>query len=389
MRSEIVGSDTYELSTLSMANIKDKFSKTLQKYNIFPSWYSLPYVYAIPKFHKNPVKFRYITSSVKCLGKEPSVILNAVLDKLMLKIENESEHNWIIKNNQKVLQSLEFCNDVTDLPGNHHISTFDFSTLYTTLPHHDLVRCIVALFNKYIKDEVQITYSNKLLKFNKVEVVTLLKFCINHNFISFSDRIYKQVVGIPMGANYSPNLANLYLHFYESKFLSICPSAYSLSYKYVFRYIDDLLVLNNRNVLFDINSMYPKELKILNTNLAPHKIASFLDTEIKIENGKFVSKVYDKRRDFNFEILGLPSFTSNVPGKMAYGVLCSQFCRFASICTYKEDFVHNCQMFIRKLQQNGYPPNILADFITRFEHNKLMTLMKFRFNDKLIENIAI
>ena len=41
----------------------------------------------------------------------------------------------------------------------------------------------------------------------------MAKICIT----SFMDD--PQIVGILMGANFSPNLANLYLHFYESKFL--------------------------------------------------------------------------------------------------------------------------------------------------------------------------
>lgn len=153
------------------------------------------------------------------------------------------------------------------------------------------------------------------------------------------------------------------------------------------RYIDDLLALNNRDILFDINSIYPNELQISKTNTEPHKVASFLDIDIKIINGQFFSKVYDKRRDFNFEILGLPSFTSNVPIQMAYGVLCSQFCRFAAICHCREDFIFNCQLFIIKMQSNGFPDNILIKFINKFEYSKRLSLLKYNFCNKLIHYI--
>ena len=49
--------------------------------------YNIPFMYAIPKFHKNPTKFRFITSSVNCITKEISVFLNILLDKLADKIE--------------------------------------------------------------------------------------------------------------------------------------------------------------------------------------------------------------------------------------------------------------------------------------------------------------
>lgn len=180
-------------------------------------------MYAIPKFHKTPIKFRYITSAVNCISKEISVFLNFLLDKLMHKIEMESEYNWIIKNNHKVLKSLAQCNENTTFPGNFMLSTFDFSTLYTTLPHYDLIRSIVALFSKYFDTDINIKFNNQLLNINKSDFVNILKFCISNNYILFDNKIYRQKLGIPMGANYSPNIANLYLHFYESKFMLLNP----------------------------------------------------------------------------------------------------------------------------------------------------------------------
>ena len=192
-------------------------------------------------------------------------------------------------------------------------------------------------------------------------------------------------MGIPMGANFSPNAANLYLHFYESKFMNINCNENRLVYSYVYRFIDDLLAINNGSILRDINSIYPPALEIQNTNVAPHGKCSFLDIDIEITDNRFVHKVYDKRRDYNFEILGLPSFNSNTPSKLAYGVLCSQFCRYASICKYKEDFIFNCQLFIRKLQQNNFPMYVLKNLVNKFQFNKRLTLSKFNLDFTLID----
>ena len=183
-----------------------------------------------------------------------------------------------------------------------------------------------------------------------------------------------------MGSNYSPNAANLYLHFYEEKFLKINPLAGRIRYKNCFRYIDDLLWLNNRDSLYDINSIYPRELQITNTNSAPHKKCSFLDISIEIVNDTLVHKIYDKRRDFNFDILGLPSFKSNIPVKLIYGVMCSQFCRFATVCKYRDDFVLNCKLVISKLRDNGCPSNILRKYINKFKYTKSNTLIKYGNN---------
>lgn len=386
--SEIETSNTFELSSANLTTIRDTFCNTLKQYKIFPTTYNIPFMYVIPKFHKNPTKFRYITSSVNCITKESAILLNSILDKLVNKIDKESEFNWIIKNNYKVLESLKQCNDNPGFPGNFMVATFDFSTLYTTLPHDDLIRCIVSLYNKYYNNDIEIKFNNKKIIISKISFVNILKFCIRNSYITFNSKIYRQRVGIPMGANYSPNVANLYLHFYESKFMTINHAEGRLRYKYMYRFIDDLFTINNRDILFDVRSIYPSELQITNTNSQPHKECSFLDIDIKIINGRFVSKIYDKRRDFNFDILGLPSFISNIPNKMTYGVLCSQFCRFASVCHFKEDFIFNCKLFITKLQQNGFPLDILIKLINKFEYKKRLTLLKFKLTDKLFTYIT-
>ena len=257
------------------------------------------------------------------------------------------------------------------------IATFDFSTLYTTLPHDDLIRCIVALYNRYINSDIEILYKNRKLIISKMLFVDILKFSIKNCFIHFNNRFYRQKVGIPMGSNFSPNLANLYLHFYESQFINRMHEDGKNRYKYTYRYIDDLLSINNRDVIYDVNSIYPRFLDITNINNDNFKKGSFLDIEIEVNDNRFFTKVYDKRREFNFDILGLPSFISNIPVNMAYGIICSQFCRFTNICMRKEDFLHNCQLVINKLKYNSFPAWLLKKFVKKFRFRKSRTLTKF------------
>ena len=109
--------------------------------------------------------------------------------------------------------------------------------------------------------------------------------------------------------------------------------------------------------------------------------------DIRIDDGRFVSRIYDKRRDFNFDILGLPSFNSNVPINMTYGVMCSQFCRFALVCQHVEDFIFNCQLFINKLQEKGYRIHIFKKYVQKFSYNKMLTLSKYNINLHLANSI--
>ena len=175
--------------------------------------------------------------------------------------------------------------------------------------------CVYALYNRYFTGDVGVMFRSKKIIISKDDFVQILKFCIRNSYILYDNKIFRQIKGIPMGSNYSPNAANLYLHFYEDKFLKMNPVAGQVRYKNSFRFIDDLLWLNNRDSIYDINSIYPRELQISNTNSDPHKKCSFLDISTEIVDGLFTHKIYDKRRDFNLDILGLPSFIINFVNK--------------------------------------------------------------------------
>jgi hypothetical protein len=51
------------------------------------------------------------------------------------------------------------------------------------------------------------------------QVISMLEFLIDNIFVSFGGTLFQQVVGIPMGTNCAPLLADLFLYSYESEFL--------------------------------------------------------------------------------------------------------------------------------------------------------------------------
>ena len=88
-----------------------------------------------------------------------------------------------------------------------------------------------------------------------------------------------------MGASYSVNLANLFLFYYENHFLSSYPN--SIDFKYTFRYIDDLLTINNGNIGNTISSIYPSSLALELTNSSPYNSVDYLDLNISIGDDSF------------------------------------------------------------------------------------------------------
>ena len=72
-----------------------------------------------------------------------------------------------------------------------------------------------------------------------------------------------------------------------------------------------------------------------------------LDLHISIANGFVSSKTYDKRDDFDVDIVNIPFWDGDVPRHASYGVYFSQLMRFASI-----DVRNKC--LTAKFLQQGY-----------------------------------
>ena len=71
------------------------------------------------------------------------------------------------------------------------------------------------------------------------------------------------------------------------------------------RYLDDILNINN--VYFDnmVSQIYPSELQLNKANASDTE-AAFLDLHLSISNDIVSTKIYDKRDDFDFEIVNFP-----------------------------------------------------------------------------------
>ena len=78
------------------------------------------------------------------------------------------------------------------------------------------------------------------------------------------------------------------------------------------RYLDDLL--NKDNIHFEhmVHRIYPAELQ-QNKGNASYTEAAFLDLNLSIHNDIVSTKIYDKRDDFNFDIVNFPFLDGDVP----------------------------------------------------------------------------
>ena len=126
-------------------------------------------------------------------------------------------------------------------------------------------------------------------------------------YVRFVGHLFRQMVGIPMGTNCVPLLADLFLYSYENEFLDelIKEGKKKLARKFnlSYRYIDDLISFNNKRFKEFISDIYPKELTISETTEST-SIASYLDLLfIRDKSSNITTKLYDKPCAFSFHIV--------------------------------------------------------------------------------------
>ena len=138
-------------------------------------------------------------------------------------------------------------------------------------------------------------------------------------------------------------LADLFLYSYESEFLQKLVKDKKIhearAFNFTYRYIDDVLSINNSRFSEFLPLIYPPELEVKETTDTASS-ASFLDLYREFDDsGQLSTKIYDKRDDFNFKIINFPNMCSNIPASPAYGVYISQLIRYARASSNYSDFL--------------------------------------------------
>ena len=81
--------------------------------------------------------------------------------------------------------------------------------------------------------------------------------------------------------------------------------------------------------------------------------ASFLDLLLSISDGFVKTKIYDKRDDFDFDIVKFPFLDGDVPCLASYGVYSSQIIRFARVSSHVDNFNTRNKVCTAKLLRQG------------------------------------
>ncbi len=353
----------------------------------------LPNFFAIPKLHKSPYKFRFIAGA-RCSTMKPiSIHLHYILRFLRnflrnycLKIQRLTGRRcfWSIDNSEIALNKIRCTKNVSNLV------SADFATLFTKLPHSTIKCCLVQLidlgFNNSKKQFMAIS-SKKVFFTNstqyhgyvcmdRLDVKQILVHVMDETYVAFAGNIFRQIMGVPMGGNASPLIADLTLSMMEFNY---CQSRARSSILAV-RYIDDVLAVNCPDFITKAADIYDKDLKLEETYAGNH--CCFLDLDITLQNGKEKTNIYNKTDAFPFQVnrFGYPD--SKVSANIHSNTIIGQLIRYARICNNTDDFVSRVRELFTCYISRDFRTHMLTVNFYKFAFSNPALICKFSYPNR-------
>ena len=309
---------------------------------------------------------------------------------------------WVIQNNEPVIRSVKKLNARGSA---RSISTFDFSTLYTKIPHNKLIFvlnnlidfCFKGGTNKYVALSSSGAHwrnepSDDYICYNKEKVKSAVKYLIDNCYFTLGGKLYRQSIGIPMGSDPAPFMANLFLYYYENQWIRNLKKTdlkRARLFCNTFRFIDDLIAINDQDE-FERNflDIYPPELQ-LKKESTDHQHASFLDLDISIDQTQFKLQLFDKRDSFPFSIVRMPYCCSNMPSSIFYSSVGAEILRIGRSTTTLNNFKNTASKLLLRMSKQGTQKHKLERLLIKTYNRHTSHFLSFANNSSSFVHLLL
>ena len=352
----------YKTCNDTLTNLNDNNHISDSLFNILSTnilYKKLPNFRILPKLHKKD-KFG-IRPLVNC-SNSTTCILSKFLDFFLKPIA--SNHFTFLKDSQQLLQIY---NNYHSSNKTNYIYSADFESLYTNIPLDEAISIISDFISKHNYRE-----------FTSFGFHKILQLVLKNNYFYYKNKdnikFYLQITGVPMGTACSPSVANLYLAYFEIKYLhNIISCLYH-------RYIDDTFFIDNKQLNSeDFKKVYPN----LTLNIEQAKTVNFLDLSISLnECNNIEFDLYVKFSDIHNYLL----YNSNHPSFIFKNIPKSLLTRIRRNCTKLSSFSYHSSCLLNNLLSRGYPYKQLTTLIRIFssiDRDKLINYKKEKPNKTL------
>jgi hypothetical protein len=217
----------------------------------------------------------------------------------------------------------------------------------------------------------------------------LFSYSVRNTYLRFGDKVFEQIIGIPMGANHCVYVANLYLFQYEHDFFKqliqvrrntspgtpgqLLASQLLHAYHYIGRFVDDKINMTDSPELFlnflnkehqehGILGIYPAHLGFKVTSSPSKTSNDFLNLHLHIVphylGPKVLTGIFRKDSTFfkgNVHPTRMPSFHSVLPAIYKFNVLHSQVVTYARLCNNHQTFTLAVSELMEHFHVQAYP----------------------------------
>lgn len=394
------------LSEMDPGLVIQHLHSSLNQFTLDTSSSKLPLLFPTFKSHKQ--KFRWISDASNCVMLHATDVITSCLNLLLsdfkticdekflmvktftgLKINNF----WLVKNATEVFINLPkyifsmFSADITQCYEN--ISLFEPSGLFFVL--QQISKMVFDWRKRMGHHTISLVKSPRWVKnslkgppthYNCIDLVDLIEWLLSNCFIQIAGHCYRQIHGIPMGFSCSPVMCNLYLAFFEYTWIlreleNSAKSVHLTLFQHTYRYMDDILSLNNPIFVDCLKQIYPESLKIEPTfleclSIGNEKIVTkttFLNFNISIHSpltGSFATEFSWKRDNLNLGQIEYVKRKSNRPYKISLKTCLGMVYLIMYSSSDSFNAVQAIGHLIRKYKANGFSSKELEGTIRYF-----------------------
>ncbi|UYV69834.1 hypothetical protein LAZ67_7000922, partial [Cordylochernes scorpioides] len=330
--SKAENSKSIALFKKTLASLKKNKKITDEQYKSFINNNTdIPYIYGLPKLHKEDIPLRPIVA----YHLSPAIVVSRFLSSL-LSPHVRSRNIYSINN------IADFIGDIRrSIPDPHsRICSFDVKSLFLCLPHDLIISNLREILVKADLDNID-------------TICTMVKSCLSINNFTYQNQIYRQIKGSPMGSPLSLTVSEIVLLTIDEWI----NSRENLGIKKWRRYIDDIYceyhLGADQTILDTLNSYHP-EIKFTIEREENHTLP-YLDALIFRNRNNFQTTVY-------YKDTAKPSyipFNSYSPVSYKISVVKTLIKRLHTHCSLRALKEKEKENIYNNLRTFGYPPDFI------------------------------
>jgi len=316
--------------------------------------------YILPKIHKKPVKGRPIVPSKNWITYYLSKWVANQLNPLVTNICHD-----VLKDSTDLLQEIKNLNKTGINTAEYYTISADVEALYPSIPPNTGIQMIEKFLNEINWKSLEL----------RSFLLWSLHLILNHTYIIFNKKIYKQIQGAAMGSPCIPPYANIFMNMIERDTVKRFKEPNTLLlYK---RFIDDIFAIIKKDnekikqLQMDLNNIC-HNIKLTWTE--PSYQTDFLDITIILDHTKSTIETTTYQKNLN-KYLYLPYHSFHRPS-MKTGFIKGEAIRYTRNCSRKKDFNRMIALFTIRLQRRGYPLSLIKSTLKSIQYsdrNKYLT----------------